>query len=100
MLNRITETALKNLSYLPRIVRAYEVWSAILPNRVVDISSIFDRKINALSAYSSQLAEIDYIHHVSGLNAYRSITIPESRYAEAFIEIPGKRFSYFVNTYI
>jgi len=100
MLNRITETALKNLSHVPRIVRAYEVWSAIVPNRVVDISSTFDRKIDALSAYSSQLAEIDYIHHISGLNAYRSMTIPESRYAEAFIEVPGKHFSRFVNTYL
>ncbi len=100
MLNRITETALKNLSHPPRSVRAYEVWSAIAPNRVVDITSTFERKINALSAYSSQLAEIDYIYHITGLNAYRSMTIPASRYAEAFIEIPGERFSHFVNTYL
>jgi len=100
MLNRITGIALKKLSHVPRVIRAYEVWSAIIPNRVVDISPSYNRKIHALRAYSSQLAEIDYIHHIQGLNAYRSMTIPGSRYAEAFMELPGGLFSRFVNTYL
>ena len=63
---------------------AYEIWAPLHPTHVVDIGSVWDRKRTAIEQYRSQLAYNDYLHKISGLNAYRSLHLPSTRYVEAF----------------
>jgi LmbE family N-acetylglucosaminyl deacetylase len=66
--------------------RSYEVWTPLVPNRVVDIDATLARKRAALECYSSQLEHTDFTHFIFGLNAYRSsLTGGACRHAEGFL---------------
>jgi N-acetylglucosamine malate deacetylase 1 len=67
--------------------RSYEVWTPLVPNRIVDIDATLARKRSALECYSSQLQHSDFGHFVFGLNAYRSSLLAGGacRYAEGFL---------------
>ena len=79
------------LLYTSNLVRgatiaAYEVWTPLIPNRLVNISSVIDDKRNALLEHASQLKELDYLDAALSLNRYRAAMFrKEPRYAEAFI---------------
>jgi len=63
----------------------YEVWSALVPTRVVDVTDSFELKVAGLHEHGSQMAHTDLIHAIRGLNAHRSLYLPEGRtYAEGF----------------
>ncbi|MFN2384734.1 MAG: PIG-L family deacetylase [Thermoanaerobaculia bacterium] len=62
----------------------YEISHPILPNTLVDIAGVADRKGAALAAYASQQAVRDYAGAVGGLNAYRRLTLGGSGPVEAF----------------
>lgn len=64
--------------------RAYEAWTALLPNQVVDVSSVFGLKLDALRLFESQIEHVDYLHTTAGLNAYRAGTRQGKGYCEAF----------------
>ena len=49
-----------------------------------DITSVMQRKIDALSAHQSQLAEFDYVRGVTGLNQFRGALAAKCHYAEVF----------------
>ena len=67
-------------------VYAYEVWTPLIPNRIVDITRDVEIKKEALSQYASQLEEVDYVGTTLALNRYRSVTNLKGRgYAEAFL---------------
>ena len=66
------------------VVYYYEVWAAIVPTHLFDITAVWDQKRRAMEQYQSQLRYKDYPHTIGGLNAYRSIYLPVARYAEAF----------------
>lgn len=69
------------------VCRQYEVWSTLVPNRLVDISDCLDQKLEALSKFTSQLHDIDYVAVSRGLSAYRAIHHLHGRgHAEAFYE--------------
>jgi hypothetical protein len=51
---------------------------------VIDVSEVWPLKRRAIEQYRSQLGYNDYLRAVEGLNAYRSIYLPEARYVEAF----------------
>lgn len=70
--------------------RSYEVWTPLVPNRVIDIDLSVDRKRAALKCYGSQLEHTDFLHAVLALNGYRSSIVPggRCRYAEAFHAAP------------
>jgi LmbE family N-acetylglucosaminyl deacetylase len=63
---------------------AYEVWTPLIPNRLVDISDCIDVKIAAIRQHQSQVIHINFMDKISGLNAFRTITAPKLKYAEAF----------------
>jgi LmbE family N-acetylglucosaminyl deacetylase len=73
---------------------AYEVWTPLFPNCIVDIGSTMPTKRAALAQYQSQLQDGDYMHAVEGLSAYRSIALLGSRntYAEAFFLCPFETY--------
>jgi len=66
-------------------VYAYEVWTAIIPNLVVDISGTVEKKKEALTKYSSQLFSHDWIEAAISLNRYRGVTSGAGLFAEAFM---------------
>ncbi len=69
----------------PPAAYAYEVWAAIQPTHLIDITTVLARKEKAMAEYQSQLRYHDYRPKILGLNTYRSISLPhEVRYVEAF----------------
>lgn len=51
----------------------YEVWNAMVPDVVVDISPVAELKRRAIRAHASQTDYVDFEHTILGLNAYRSM---------------------------
>lgn len=83
---------------LPKAVQptvwAYQVYTALPVNRVVDITAVADGKVEAIRCHASQMARRDWAHFALGLNAVniRMIRKPEARYVEAFLALPMDRY--------
>ncbi len=79
----IVLAALRRLHFSGRAF-GYEVWNAMVPDFVVDITAVADHKRRAIRAHASQLAYTDFEHTILGLNAYRSMVHQRGRgFAEA-----------------
>ncbi len=66
-------------------VYGYEIWHAMVPDMVLDITPVVDDKRHSMACYESQLAYVDYLHPVFGLNAHRSLLFDKGRgYGEAY----------------
>ena len=65
-------------------VAFYEISHPLLPNALVDIAGVAERKQAALRCYASQQAVRDYAGAVGGLNAYRRLTLEGEGPVEAF----------------
>lgn len=64
----------------------YEVWSACIPETVIDISDVMANKLRAISEYPSQELYVDYTHAARGLGAYRSLLLESgATFGEAFV---------------
>lgn len=74
--------------------RAYEIWTPLVPNRVVAIDRSVERKRAAIQCYASQAEHTDFAHIVLSLNAYRSSISGDAtcRHAEAFLALPLDRY--------
>ena len=68
----------------------YEVWSSLPTNYAVDITPFWETKMAALRAYPSQLRAADFTEKTFGLNAFRSLSYPGTRYVEAFLRLSGR----------
>ncbi len=62
----------------------YEIWAALQPSHVVDISTVWRRKRKAIEQYQSQLRYNDYLRVIEGLNAFRTLFLLSARHVEAF----------------
>lgn len=62
----------------------YEVWSPLVPTRLVDVGPTFERKRAALRAHATQLTYRDLAHAATGLAAWRSLHVDGARFVEAF----------------
>lgn len=70
----------------------YEVWSTMnMPNAFVDITSVVDKKIEAINCHQSQVNEKDYTTKILGLNAYRGM-LNNIGFTEAFTALDKKDF--------
>jgi LmbE family N-acetylglucosaminyl deacetylase len=68
----------------------FEVWTPLVPTRIVDITSVYERKVAALREHASQLEYTDHVHKALGMHAQRSLYLPAaSRYGEAFRPLGG-----------
>ena len=77
---------LKNNLVKSATICAYEVWTPLIPNRLVNISNVVEAKKNALMEHASQLKELDYLDAAMSLNRYRAAMYRKSSpFAEAFI---------------
>jgi len=64
-----------------------EIGAPVYANVLVDITSVFARKIRALKHYESQLSANDYLPPLQGLDQYRTVNIDMKNvaFAEAFL---------------
>jgi len=66
-------------------IRLYEVWTPLAePATALDITGVAERKGEAVRCHASQCGVHAYDEIALGLNRYRSLLVPGSRYAEAF----------------
>ncbi len=65
---------------------AYEVYSPLLPNTLVDITQEMHLKLAAIRRFETQLAVRNYLGAVVSLNRYRALTFgdPGMKFMEAF----------------
>lgn len=68
----------------------YEVWNAMVPAVIVDVTTVIERKRRAMRAHASQNDYAQYEHCLNGLAAYRSLVHLRGRgYGEAFGVVRG-----------
>lgn len=78
------------LEYRPRIW-AYQVYTCLPANVVIDITSVSEKKRNAIDLYVSQDPVRDWDHYILGLNAFNTRFLrgnAEKHYAELFFDLP------------
>lgn len=69
----------------------YEIGSPLQANMLVDITSVWALKEQAMRSFPSQLTHQDYVRHIAGLNAYRTYTLAGNvLQAEAFHHLPAQ----------
>lgn len=76
---------------VPKKVWAYQVYGVVPGNVVVDITSVAQRKADAIRMHASQMSTRDWAHYALGLNALNLRLLPPSaapRYAESFFVLP------------
>ena len=74
-------------------IAAYEIWSPMLPNRLVNITPVIEDKRAAMMEHTSQLKELDYLEASIALNRYRAAMYNVSiKYAEAFITCRSEEY--------
>ena len=71
-------------------VWAYQVYSTVLPNVIVDVTDVIDEKTRLVRMWESEMAHRDWVHYIRGLNAFNSrfLRTNEPRYAEHFFVVP------------
>ena len=89
-LHHIVVRALDRVAFAG-LALGYEIWNAMLPDLVLDVSAVMPQKEQAMAAYASQTAYVQYDHCVRGLNAYRSLVHGRgSGYWEAYCVVRGR----------
>jgi LmbE family N-acetylglucosaminyl deacetylase len=74
-------------------VWGYETWTALPPNRLVDVTTVIDRKREALAAHETAFLAFDVSSTIE-LGRWRSAQGLLGRgYAEAFLAMPAPRYS-------
>lgn len=88
-LHQIVTAAMQRVAFAG-LALGYEVWNAMLPDVIVDVTSVVEPKRRAMQAHQSQLAYVQYDHALLGLSAYRSLVHLRGRgYGEAFCVVRG-----------
>ena len=72
-------------------IHAYELWTALWPNIMIDISDQAEEKERLIRLYASQMADRDYASGILGLNRYRGLQ-HRVGYAEAFYACHAREF--------
>lgn len=66
----------------------YEVWTPLISNRILDITSVWEKKYAAIKCHKTALSCGQYDRAMEGLAAYRSLFLPSmaksSTYAEGY----------------
>jgi LmbE family N-acetylglucosaminyl deacetylase len=80
---------------------AYQVYSAIIPNVVVDITEATEDKAAALRTWITQNKSRDWAHYILGRDAFnvRFLQTKEPRYAEAFFVVPLSEYIKLCSSY-
>ncbi|MDO8463185.1 MAG: PIG-L deacetylase family protein [bacterium] len=86
--------AYADTSPLTTEVWAYQVYSAVLPNVIVDITEVMDAKEQLVRRFTSQQETRDWAHYVRGMNAWNSrfLRTRDPRYAEQYCVMPATEY--------
>lgn len=78
----------------PREIWAYQIYSTVIPNVVVDITDHIEQKEKSMRMLKSVKGERDWAHYVLGLNAMncRFISTRRAAYAETFFVVPWQEY--------
>lgn len=69
-------------------VMIYEVWTTLIHNVLVDISTTIDQKVRAIQVYQSQKSIDEFADQMRSLNRFRSLQSGNQfQFAEAFFKI-------------
>jgi N-acetylglucosamine malate deacetylase 1 len=72
-------------------LRSYEVWSPMSQHDdVIDITSVWDRKVAALRCHASQLSTWPYERAMHGLAEFRGAMAGRCEFAEVFKKVPAE----------
>lgn len=75
---------LRALGYSGHVL-GYEIWNLMVPDVILDITAVIEQKRRAMTCYETQLAYVDYLHPILGMNAHRSLIFNRGRgYGEAY----------------
>ena len=87
----------------PRIkdiwVAQYELWTPLVPNRILNIDDFVAMKTKAIECHESQLLCRDYLEAMKGLNRYRAAILGAGSSAEAYFVCRAKQYMAFVGPY-
>jgi N-acetylglucosamine malate deacetylase 1 len=73
---------------------AYQIYSSMPANVIIDITSIIEQKFDLMSMYKSQLNDFDFINWNKGLNAWNSryLKSKKGKYAEQYFVVPFDQY--------
>ena len=95
--------AQETAGFSPKLeVWAYQVYTAVLGNVVVDITGLAQDKRDMIGCYASEMAKRDWAHYALGLNAWNLRFLknaPGPRYAEMFFVAPLNDYLKLCRTY-
>jgi LmbE family N-acetylglucosaminyl deacetylase len=74
-------------------VYGYEIWTALVPNLIVDISDVVEKKKEAIAHHKSQLVHKNWVDAAISLNRYRGVTSGVGMYAEGFIRYSLRQYA-------
>jgi N-acetylglucosamine malate deacetylase 1 len=91
--NRLFAAAVRR-TRRPMEVYAYEVWTPLPANRLVDISTVAAIKERAIRMHVSQAGRMDYAAAAMGLNRFRSLSVSGGKGScEAFFSMDAGRYA-------
>lgn len=66
----------------------YEIWTTMIPNQLVDITSTMEKKMEAVRTYRSQKGIDEFAEKIKSLNRFRSLHSGNRyQYSEAFFKL-------------
>lgn len=86
----LARATLAAVNLLPRgmrkpLIMQYEIGGPLKPNMLIDITSVWSLKCNAMLKFESQMMNQNYARHIEALNIYRTYTLPgHIKYVEAY----------------
>jgi N-acetylglucosamine malate deacetylase 1 len=91
--NYILAGALAEISGNVRVF-GYEVWGLCVPNVIVVIDDVIEKKLEMLACFRFANKALDYTHSTKGLNMFHSrmLGAGECKYAERFFEVPRREY--------
>lgn len=79
-------------------VAQYELWTPLIPNKILSINDYQGVKENAIKCHESQLLCRNYLDAMVGLNRYRAAILGAGNYAEAFFMSTAQQYTQFFAT--
>ena len=84
VLARVARAALERAGF-DGLAWGFEVWTPLVPTRIVDVTAVYERKQAGLRCHRSQLRYRATDHFLWGINANRAMYLGDGvRYGEAF----------------
>ncbi len=84
-------------------VFAYEVWTMLKPNALLDITDYLEGKLSLIRNYASQLRTVDYENYCIGLSKVRAFQFPtlsaRQGAKEAYFALPNQEYCSLVRQY-